>query len=347
MQGGRRKAEVGTLKEELRKTGNAISLFQLFLKAVFQCLAGVDDGDVVLAVGLLRGFGAADDLRGNTEGFALGDDAGCGCWFAEDFHAVSHVVNAEHFFGAGAAGLLDRFENRWDRQEVVFDMVYACAEADALGLAAAGAVHHAVDACAVFSEELLDDRRIGASRAHDGVADSHVGLGQHVGHLVRAAVEILLVGGWIDGLGIFLEIVRAEQIVAGAGQAVAADAGIFESLVGGLASGGEADDGEAGLDVGIIDHVFAVHDDDCARIDGDGAGEVTDISCFAAAAMDADAVVAQGGEEVFGARNELAECFAGNGAGITVDGAGNEDAVDRTDAEQVVDVHDEAVLSGL
>ena len=126
------------------------SLSRSELKTVCQRLAVVDDGDVVLAVGLLRGFGAADDLRRDAEGFALGDDAGCGFWLAEDFHAVPHVVNAEHLFGAGAAGLLDRFEDRRDWQEVVFDVVHPCAEANALGLTAAGAVHHAVDAFAVF-----------------------------------------------------------------------------------------------------------------------------------------------------------------------------------------------------
>ena len=317
------------------------------LQTVFQRLAVVDDGDVVLAVGFLGGFGATDDLRRNAEGFALGNDAGCGFWIAEDFHAVSHVIYAEHLFGAGAAGLLDRFEDRRDWQEIVFDVVHACAETNALGLTAAGAVHHTVDAFAVFGEELLDDRCVGARRAHDGVANGHVGVGQHVGHLVRTAVKVLLVSRWIDGLRIFLEVIRAEQVVARAGQAIAADAGVLKSFVSGLAGGGEADDGEAGLDVGIIDHVFAIHHDDCAGVHGDGASEVADVGCFTAAAVHADAVVAHGGEKVFGARNELAESFAWDGAGIAVDGAGNEDAVDRTNAEQVVDVHDKTVLCGL
>ena len=322
-------------------------MFQLFLKAVFERLAVVHDSHMILAVGLLCGFGASDDLCGNAKGFALGDDAGSGFRLAEDFHAVPHVIDAEHLFGAGAAGLLNRFEDRRDRQEVVLDVVDACAETDALGLAAAGAVHHPVDAFAVFGEELLDDRCVSAGRAHDRVADCHVGVGQHVGHLVGTAVKVLLVSGRIDGLGIFLEVVRAEQIVAGTGQAVAADAGILERLVSGLAGRGEADDGEAGLDVGIINHVFAIHDHDCAGIDSDGAGEVADVGCFAAAAVHTDAVVAQGGEEVFGAGNELAECLAGDGAGVAVDCAGDKDAVDRADAEQVVDIHDEAVLGGL
>ena len=117
---------------------------------VFKRLAVVHDGDVVLAVGFLGGFGAANDLRGDAKGFALGDDAGCGLRLAEDLHAVPHVIDAEHFFGAGTAGFLDRFENRRDRQEVVLDVVHASAETNALSLTAAGAVHHAVDAVAVF-----------------------------------------------------------------------------------------------------------------------------------------------------------------------------------------------------
>ncbi len=97
-------------------------------------------------------------------------------------------------------------------------------------------MHHAVNAVAVFAEELLDDRRVSARWAHDRIADSHVGVGQHVGHLVRATVKILLVGRGIDGLGIFLKIVRAEQVVACTGQAVAANTRVLESFVGRLAS---------------------------------------------------------------------------------------------------------------
>ncbi len=62
--------------------------------------------------------------------------------------------------------------------------------------------------------------------------------------------------------------------------------------------------------------------------------------------MHADPVVAHGGEEIFGAGNKLAECFARNGTSVTVDRAGNEYAIDRADAEQVVNIHHEAVLSG-
>ncbi len=135
--------------------------------------------------------------------------------------------------------------------------------------------------------------------------------------------------------------------MAGAGQAVAADAGVFESLVVGLAGRGEADDREAGLDLGVVDHIGTVHHHHGAGVDGHGAGEVAHVGGFAASTVHPDSVFAQSGEEVFGAGNELAQCFAGNGARVAVDGAGDQDAVDRAHAEQVVDVHDQAVLGGL
>jgi len=305
----------------------------LILQIVGQCLAFVLYGNVVRAVCALGGFGAADDLRGDTEGFALGDDDFGGFGIAIDIHAVPHVIDAEHLFVARAAGFLDGFEDRGDRQKVVFDMMYSCAEADALGLAATGAVYHAVDAVAVFGEELFDDWGVGAGRAEQRIAHRHVGLRERVGHFVGAAVEVLFIGREIDCLGIFFEIIGAEQIVASTGQAVTADAGVIKGLIVSLAGGGEADDGESGLDLGVVDYIGAIHDDNCTGIDRDGTGKVADVGCFAAATVDADSVVAEGAKEVFGARNELAECFGGDGAGVAVDGAGDEDAIDRANAE--------------
>ena len=78
---------------------------------------------------------------------------------------MAHVVDAEHFLVAGAAGLLDGLEDRRDGQEVVLDVVHSGAKANTLGLAAAGAVHHAVDAVAVLGEQFFDDGCVGAGGA--------------------------------------------------------------------------------------------------------------------------------------------------------------------------------------
>ena len=63
--------------------------------------------------------------------------------------------------------------------------------------------------------------------------------------------------------------------------------------------------------------------------------------------MDANSVFTKSAKEVLGAGDELAQCFARNGSGVAVNCAGNKNAVNRADAEQVVDVHYEAVLRGL
>ena len=302
------------------------------------------NGYVVSAVGVFAGFGAPDDLCGNAEGFAVCDDApGC-IGIAVDLHAVPHVVDAEHLLVARAAGRLNGLEDRGDGEEVVLDVVHPSAEANALGLAATRAVDHAMDAFAGFGEKFLDNGRVGASRTQQGLAHRHVRVGEQVVHLVRAAIEVLLIGREVDGFRVFLQVVGAEQVMPGTGQAIAADAGVCKSLVIGLAGGGETDDGEAGLDVGVIDDIGAIHDDDGAGIDGDGACQVADIGRFAPAAVDADPVFTECSEEVFGARNQLAECFARDSAGVPINRAGNEDAIDCADAEQVVNIHDEAVL---
>ena len=96
----------------VRHLGSGASLV---VQCVFESLAIVENGHVVLTIILLRGFGASDYLRGNAKGFALSDDAGCCARLTVDFHAVPHVINAEHLFGASAAGCLNGFENRWDR----------------------------------------------------------------------------------------------------------------------------------------------------------------------------------------------------------------------------------------
>ena len=202
-----------------------------------------------------------------------------------------------------------------------------------------------MDALAVFGEEFFDNWRVGASRTQQGLAHRHVRVGEQVVHLIMAAVEILLVGREVDGFWVFLQIVGAEQVMPGTCQAIAADARVCKSLVLGLTGGGETDDGEAGLDVGVIDDIGAIHDDDGAGIDGNGACQVADIGRFAPAAVDADPVFTECGEEVFGARNQLAECLAWDSAGVPINRAGNEDAIDCADAEQVVDIHDEGILS--
>lgn len=260
---------------------------------------------------------------------------------------MPHVINAEHFFIARAASLLDGFEDRGNGKKVILDDMHASAEADTFGLASAGAVDHAIDVCTILGEELLDNRCVGAGGTEECIANGHVRLGECIAHFVGATIQVLLVSLGIAGLGVFFEIVRTEQIVARAGQTVATDAGVFESFIAGLPGRGEAHDGETGFNLGVIDHIAAVHDDDGTGVDCYGAGQIADVGCFTAATVDADAVVAEGGKKVFGAGDELGQGFAGNGAGVTVDRTGNEDAIDCADAEQVVDIHDEAVLGGL
>ena len=122
------------------------------------------DGDVILSVCALGGFSAANNLCGYTKRFALGDDGFGSFGIAIDFHAMPHIVDTEHFLVAGGTSFLNGFEDRRDRQKVVFDMMHASAEADTLCLAAARAVNHAADIASIFSEQLFDDGSVGTGR---------------------------------------------------------------------------------------------------------------------------------------------------------------------------------------
>ena len=122
------------------------------------------DGDVVLAVCAFSGFSAADNLCGYAKRFTLGDDGFGGFGIAVDLHPMPHIIDAEHFLVASGTSFLDRFKDRGDRQKVVFNVVHARAEADALRLATTRAVNHTVDAVTIFSEQLLDDGSVGPGR---------------------------------------------------------------------------------------------------------------------------------------------------------------------------------------
>lgn len=82
------------------------------VELVGERLSGVSDGYVVLAVFAFGCFCSADDFCGYAKRFALGDDGIGRIGIAIDLHAVAHVVDAKHFFVAGAAGFLNGDEYR-------------------------------------------------------------------------------------------------------------------------------------------------------------------------------------------------------------------------------------------
>ena len=77
---------------------------------------------------------------------------------------MPHIVDTEHFLVARGTSFLNGFEDRRDRQKVVFDMMHASAKADTLCLAASRAVNHAADTVSIFSEQLFDDGSVGPGR---------------------------------------------------------------------------------------------------------------------------------------------------------------------------------------
>ena len=289
------------------------------------------------------GFDVADDLGVDVEAAGDVDDALCGVGVGVYLHAVAHVEDFVHFFPVGAALVVNHTEEWRDGEEVVFDDVEVVDEVEDLGLRAAAAVYHAADGGTVLVEDAADDGGVGASGGEDHLAGIDPGDFGGVGEAAAAAVDYL--GGQVvvEGHGIVLGVEFGEDIVSGGGEAVAAHATVVGSLVGGLTVGGEADDDVAGMDVGIVDNVGTAHACGDGGVDDDGAHEVADVGGLATGEVDADAEVAHLLQELFGAVDDGTDDFAGDEVLVASDGGGKEYVVDGTDAEEVVEVHDDGV----
>ena len=175
---------------------------------------------MVLAVLALRLFNPAYNLRVHAEALGNLNDLLRVGLRAVDFHAVPHVVDFEHLGVARAASLLYGLENRGHGKKAVLYEVDAPAEAHALGLAAARAVHEAPDEPRVLLHDFHDYGRVCARGRKERLPDGEVGAFELVLHLMGAAIHEVFVGVRIVSLGVLLAVVGAEHVVARAGQAV-------------------------------------------------------------------------------------------------------------------------------
>ena len=141
-----------------------------------------------------------------------------------DLHAVSHVEDLVHLCPVGAALLLDCLEQRRDGEQIVLDDTYSIDEVQHLGLCPARAMHHAVDVVAMLVEHPLDDRGVSAcGRQHqtagiDGTALDGIGQAQ------MPRVDQVLWDGMVIAFGVFVCQISGKDIMARAGQPVAAHA---------------------------------------------------------------------------------------------------------------------------
>ena len=94
------------------------------------------------------------------------------------------------------------------RKQIVFDKMQATTKAEALGLAAARAVHQTGDGCAVFLQQTRNHRRISASRAEQRLADGQpIAFRQGIGEAMGAGVNNFRVNRGVECFGKFFAVI--------------------------------------------------------------------------------------------------------------------------------------------
>ena len=140
---------------------------EAFLKLIIKFAELTSNGQRALTF-----LDVTDDLRVDVEALADGDDL-LGIFGTDvDLKTVSAVEDLVHLAPVGAALLGDDAEEWRHGEHIVLDDAAVVAhEVQHLGLGAAGAVHHAVDAGAQLVEEHFDDGCVGAGGGEDEATD--------------------------------------------------------------------------------------------------------------------------------------------------------------------------------
>mmetsp|Transcript_76859 Transcript_76859/g.222112 ORF Transcript_76859/g.222112 Transcript_76859/m.222112 type:complete len:251 (-) Transcript_76859:297-1049(-) len=243
--------------------------------------------------------------------------------------------------------LLDDFENRGRGEELVFDDVQAIDEMKDLGLAAAAAMHHAIDLVeqAVVAHAPHHWRiRAGRRQQQLGRRDFVAIRFDDVLQPQTSAVDQLARHAGVERLGELVPQALAEGVVTRGRQAVAADAAVVLGLIRGLPGGGEADDDVAGADARVVDDLGALHPASDRGVDDDRPHQVAHVGGLAASRHDVHSELPHLAQHLLRAVDQGRDHLARDQALVPADGARQENLVDGADAEQVVGVHDDRIL---
>lgn len=290
--------------------------------------------------GFLR---VTDDVCGNPGFPRVGDERGRVGGFAVKLHAMAHVIDLVHLLPARATALLDSLEHRRDGQKVVFDEVHAAPETQALHLTATRAVDNTLELVALFLEQARDKRGVGARGTQECLPDRHTTFGQRIIELVGAAIKQFGIGFFRARFGIFFPVIRREQVVPRAGEAIAANTAVGSRLPNRLPIASEAHNGKTRLNLPCVNDFRAKHHHRRARIHRHRPGQVWHISRLPSPTMNINSKIPQLVQEVLRPSNERRKHFAWDVMGIAVDRARKQDAIARAHAQEVIKIHHDAV----
>ena len=128
------------------------------------------------------------------------------------------------------------------------------------------------------------------------------------------------------------------------GETVAAHSAVVAILVGGLSERSQTHNYVARTDVGVVDHVAALHSACHGRIHDDGSYKVAHISSLSSCGVDAHSHLTHLGEQFVSAVDDGRNHFSGHQHLVAPDGARHQNIIHCTHTEQVVGVHDQRIL---
>ena len=287
----------------------------------------------------------ADNLCVDVEAAAGVDDLLCVFGRNVNFQTVTHVEYLVHLGPVGSALFLDGTEQGRNGEHVVlYHAAVVIDEMQHFGLRASGTVDHAVDLGTHEIQQFLDNGRISAGGGKYQFAGSNGSTFYGIIEFVASAVHQFFGHGVVVGLGVLLCKIFAKDVMACAGQSVAAHTAVVLLFIGGLSAAAESHNDIAGANVGVVNDIAALHTAGYSAVHNDGAYQVAHIGGLAASAIDADAHASHFFHQLVGSVDDGADNLTGNEHLVAADGAADKDVVHRTHAEQVIGVHDERVL---
>ena len=132
--------------------------------------------------------------------------------------------------------------------------------------------------------------------------------------------------------------------MAGRGQAIAAHTAVIFFLVGSLSVACQTDNHVSGLNIGVIDNVRTFHAAGHRTVNNHRTRQIADIGCLSTGAIHTDSHVAKFCHQFIVAIDDGRNDFTRNQHLIATDGARNENIVNSTHTDQVIDIHDERIL---
>ena len=261
------------------------------------------------------------------------------------FKTVSHIEYLVHLCPVRIALLFNRFEQRRNREQIILNhAAIVTYKVQHFRLCTTRAVYHTVNFRAKCIQQLLHYRCIRAGRGEYQFACIQRAVFYGIRQFQTTGVNQFFGHCLVITFGIFLCQIFGEYIMTGAGQSVAAHTTVIFLFISSLSVRSQAYNYIARTDIGIINHIAALHAASYGAVHDDGTHQIAYIGSFTACSIYAYTHFAELGEQFVRSVDDGGDNFSRNEKFVASDGRRNQDIIYCTYAEQVVDIHNQCIL---